>query len=64
MSDLERPTTPVSAKVVGVVVIGLLAWLLFGSALSVVKAVIALVGYVIVGFAAFHIGKAAGKRER
>ena len=63
MSDLERPTTPASAKVVGLLVLGLLAWLLFGSALTVVRAAIALVGYIIVGVVAFTIGKSVGRRS-
>jgi hypothetical protein len=63
MADLERPTTPTSVKVVGLVVLALLAWLLFGSALTVFKAALALVGYVLVGVVAFAIGKAVGRRQ-
>jgi len=44
------------------VVVGLLAWLLFGSALTVAKAAIALAGYIVVGVAAFMIGRAVGRR--
>jgi hypothetical protein len=62
MTELERPKTPGSLKVAGVVVLGLLGWLLFGSALSVVRAVIALAGYVIVGVVAFNAGKFVGRR--
>ena len=63
MADLERPTTPLSAKIGGVVVLVLLGWLLFGSALSVVRAAIALVGYVVVGLVAFNIGKLVGRKS-
>jgi len=63
MSDLERPTTPASAKLVGLLVLGLLAWLLFGSALTIVRAAIALVGYIVVGVVAFTIGKSVGRRS-
>ncbi len=62
--DLERPSTPTSVKVVGILVLGLLAWLLFGSALSVVRAGLALFGYVVVGFVAYWVGRSAGRRSR
>jgi hypothetical protein len=62
MEDLERPKAPGSLKVAAIVALGLLAWLLFGSALSVVRAVIALAGYVIVAFVAFTAGKFVGRR--
>jgi len=62
--DLERPSVPTSMKVAGVVVLGLLAWLLFGSALSIVRAGLALFGYVVVGFIAYQVGKSAGRRSR
>lgn len=60
--DLERPTTPTSVKVVGIVVLALLAWLLFGSALSIVRAGLALFGYVVVAVIAYQLGKASGRR--
>lgn len=63
MADLERPTTPATAKVGGILVLALLAWLLFGSALSVVKAAIALIGYVVVAFVAFNVGKVVGRKS-
>ena len=63
MNDLERPKTPGSLKVAGLVVLGVLAWLLFGSAMSVVRAAIALAGYVVVGFVAFTAGKLVGRRD-
>ncbi|MEX0663997.1 MAG: hypothetical protein WD598_04405 [Acidimicrobiia bacterium] len=62
MSDLERPTTPLIVKVAGVTALVLLGWLLFGSALTIAKAAIALIGYIVVGVIAFTIGKAVGKR--
>jgi len=61
--DLERPSTPASLKVIGILVLGLLAWLLFGSALSIVRAGLALFGYVVVGFIAYQVGKSAGRRS-
>ena len=63
MADLERPTTPATAKVGGIIVLALLAWLLFGSALSIVKAAIALIGYVVVAFVAFNVGKVVGRKS-
>jgi 4-amino-4-deoxy-L-arabinose transferase-like glycosyltransferase len=62
--DLERPPTPTSVKVIGIVVLGLLAWLLFGSALSIVRAGLALFGYVVVALIAYQLGKASGRRSR
>jgi len=53
----------VSLRLVGIVVLGLLAWLLFGSALSVLRAVIALAGYVIVAFIAYTVGKWVGRHS-
>jgi hypothetical protein len=63
MADLERPATPLTAKIGGIVVLVLLGWLLFGSALSVLRAAIALVGYVVVAFVAFNIGKVVGRKS-
>jgi hypothetical protein len=62
VAELERPKAPGSLKVAGIVVLGFLAWLLFGSAMSVVRAAIALVGYIVVGFVAFNVGKIVGRR--
>ena len=64
VNELERPKAPGSLKVVGLIGLGLLAWLLFGSALSVVRAGIALIGYVVVGFVAFQAGKFIGRHDR
>jgi 4-amino-4-deoxy-L-arabinose transferase-like glycosyltransferase len=50
-------------RVVGIVVLALLAVLLFGSALSVVRAAIALAGYVIVAVGAYHVGKWVGRKH-
>lgn len=50
-------------RLFGVGVLALLAWLLFGSAISVVRAVVALAGYVVVAFLAYVVGKWVGRRE-
>lgn len=63
VSDPPRPQTPVSVRAIGVIVLALLAWLLFGSALSVVRALIALAGYIIVAFVAYSVGKWVGRRS-
>ena len=63
MADLERPATPLTAKIGGIVVLILLGWLLFGSALTVGKAAIALIGYVVVAFVAFNVGKVVGRKS-
>jgi putative flippase GtrA len=49
--------------VIGVVVLALLAWLLLGSALSVVRAAIALAGYVIVAVVAYLVGRWVGRHS-
>jgi hypothetical protein len=59
----QRPRAPWSLRVVGVVILVLLAWLLFGSALSVMRAVVALAGYVVVAFVAYVIGKWVGRHQ-
>lgn len=63
MSDAPRPRAPASLRVVGVVVLALLAWLLLGSALGIARAVIALAGYVIVAVVAYLIGKWVGRHS-
>jgi hypothetical protein len=64
VKDVERPRTPLSLRLVGLVALGLLAWLLFGSALSVARAFVALAGYVIVAFGAYTVGKWVGRRRQ
>jgi hypothetical protein len=59
----SRPRAPLSLRVVGIVVLALLAWLLLGSALSVARALIALAGYVIVALIAYTIGKWVGRHS-
>jgi hypothetical protein len=59
----QRPRAPWSLRLVGVGVLAVLAWLLFGSALSVVRAVVALAGYVVVAFLAYLVGKWVGRRD-
>jgi ABC-type polysaccharide/polyol phosphate export permease len=50
--------------VVGIVVVGLVVWSLFDSAISTaVRAVIALAGYLVVGFVAYSVGKWVGRRR-
>jgi uncharacterized membrane protein YdjX (TVP38/TMEM64 family) len=50
-------------RLVGFGVLALLAWLLFGSALGVVRAIVALAGYVVVAFLAYLVGKWVGRHE-
>jgi CDP-diglyceride synthetase len=63
VEEVERPGTPASVKIVGIVIVVVLAWLLFGSALSVVRTALALLGYVFVGVVAYFFGKSAGRRS-
>ncbi len=59
----QQPRAPWSLRLVGIAVLALLAWLLFGSALSVVRAVVALAGYVLVAFLAYVVGKWVGRHQ-
>ena len=63
VSDPPRPHAPLSFRLVGIVVLAVLAWLLFGSALSVARAVIALAGYVIVAVVAYLLGRWVGSHS-
>jgi hypothetical protein len=50
-------------RAVGVVVVGVAAWFLLGTALGVVRTIIAIAGYLIVGVVAFWIGKWVGRHS-
>jgi hypothetical protein len=63
VAELERPTTPPSVRIAGGVGLVVAAWLLFGSALSVIGAVIALFGYVVVAIVAFTVGRFVGRHS-
>ena len=58
-----RPRAPWSLRLVGIVVVALLAWLLLGSAISVGRAVVAIAGYVVVAFLAYTLGKWVGRHR-
>jgi hypothetical protein len=64
MADLERPKAPTSVRIAGIVVLVIAAWLLFGSALSVASAAIALFGYLVVAVIAFYVGHFVGRHSR
>jgi uncharacterized membrane protein YdjX (TVP38/TMEM64 family) len=64
MADLERPKAPTSVRIAGIAVLVIAAWLLFGSALSVVGAFVALFGYVVVAVIAFYVGHFVGRHSR
>jgi hypothetical protein len=64
MVEESRPRGSTGLRIIGVVVLALLGWLLFGSIVTgALRATIALIGYVIVGFAAYHIGKFVGRHH-
>ena len=50
-------------RLLGILVLALLAWLLLGSAISVVRAVIAIAGYIVVAFVAYTVGKWVGRHS-
>lgn len=61
MTSTARTHAPWSVRLVGIVVIALLAWLLLGSAMSAARAVIAIAGYVVVGWLGYVVGKWVGR---
>ena len=62
-AGLPRKRARWSLRVFGVVVVGVAAWFLLGTALGVVRTVIAVAGYLIVGVVAFWVGKWVGRRS-
>ncbi|MGQ0804091.1 MAG: hypothetical protein ACT4PI_09540 [Actinomycetota bacterium] len=62
--DIERPTTPLWAKlfVIGLLAVG--AWIALSFVFAIVGRAIALAGYVIVAIIAYFIGKAVGSASR
>jgi len=63
VAETERPKSPWHLRLTAIVVLVLFGWLLFGSRLSIFRALLGLVGYVIVAFVAFQIGKFVGRHE-
>jgi hypothetical protein len=63
VADVERPSTPASARILGVVVLIVAAMLVFGLGLSAVKAVVALFGYIVVAIIAFFVGRFVGRHH-
>jgi hypothetical protein len=64
VADVERPTSPWSLRITAIVVFVLVAWLLFGSSISIFRGLVALLGYVVVAFVAYHIGKFVGRHHK
>jgi hypothetical protein len=62
--DVERPTSPWSLRITAIVLFVLLGWLLFGSSISILRGAIALLGYVVVGFVAYQLGKFVGRHGK
>lgn len=66
MEPLEPPARsglPVSLKLLGIAVIALAAWLALGLVFSLARAAVALLGYIVVAFIAYWIGKFVGRSE-
>jgi len=61
MEQQERPRAPLSLRLLGIVVLALLAWLLLGSAMSAARTVLAIAGYLVVAFIAYTVGKWVGR---
>ncbi len=48
-------------RLLGIIVLALLAWLLLGSTISVARALIAIAGYLVVAYVAYTVGKWVGR---
>jgi hypothetical protein len=62
MADGERPTS-LTAKVLAVVVIVVVAWILLRVTFATVRLAFALAGYIIVAFLAYQVGKWVGRHS-
>ena len=51
-------------RAVGIIVVGVAAWFLLGTALGIVRTLIAVAGYLLVGSLAYWIGKCGGAPQR
>jgi hypothetical protein len=61
MEQQQRPRAPLSLRLLGIIVLALLAWLLLGSAMSAARTVLAIAGYLVVAFVAYTVGKWVGR---
>jgi len=50
-------------RAVGIIVVGVAAWFLLGTALGIVRTLIAVAGYLLVGVLAYWIGKWVGRHS-
>jgi hypothetical protein len=63
VSNGERPTTSLTAKVFAVVVMVVVAWILLRVTFATVRLAFALAGYIIVAFLAYQLGKWVGRHS-
>jgi hypothetical protein len=63
VEQTRPPRAPWSLRLLGVAVIGVLAWVLLGSALTLARALVAIAGYVVVAFLAYTVGKWVGRHS-
>ena len=63
-NDTTRPAVPLGVKlaVIGILVVG--AWIALSFVFAVVGRAIALIGYVVIAFIAYQVGKAVGRASR
>ncbi|MGH9026525.1 MAG: hypothetical protein ACRDWD_10500 [Acidimicrobiia bacterium] len=57
----SRPTLPWSVKLIGFVILAVVAWLVFLWISAAVRTAFALLGYLVVAVIAYFFGKAVGR---
>jgi Flp pilus assembly protein protease CpaA len=61
MTDLEKPSTPLSIKIVGLAIVVIVAWVVLFPLLNIAASLLALALYVVIAFVAYQVGKAVGR---
>jgi hypothetical protein len=59
--ETSRPTLPWSVKLIGFVILAVVAWFVFLWISAAVRTAFALLGYVVVAVIAYLFGKAVGR---
>jgi type IV secretory pathway VirB3-like protein len=59
--ETSRPTVPLGVKVIGFVILAVVAWFVFLWISAAVRTAFALLGYLVVAVIAYFFGKAVGR---
>ena len=63
MADGERTSPSLTAKVVAVIAIVIVAWLVLRLSFATVRLAFAIAGYILVAFVAYQFGKWVGRHS-